>query len=105
MKKGRRSAVTVQIVKGTLDRAALKSIYTQCNDALHRGDLKRVLGGAPKVFDIDILEQWIIEIGRTLSRHVIFIPDFGNALVVDMTAGPDSTVSVATVGDVRPFFG
>jgi len=81
---------------GALKREDLQRIYDHCGETLHRGILKHVVEGPGRVYDLDQVDKWCIEIGALLSHHALLILDRGLVLITVLSTEPNGDVQVVT---------
>jgi hypothetical protein len=77
-----------------ISRHQLKEIYGRCGDNLHRGFLRHALTGKHKLYNVDDLLGWFLQLQATLGEHLIVFPDQRRTLMVNLTGGADGSVIV-----------
>lgn len=93
-KPGEMPCFTPQSGKG-ISRHRLEEIYGKCGNALHRGALQHALQGKKRVYNVDELNGWFVEIMNTIGEHLILFPKTHKALLVNLTGDADGRVTVA----------
>ena len=93
-KPGQMPQFTPQSDRG-ISRHRLKEIYGKCGNSLHRGVLLHALQGKKRVYNVDELWGWWVEVMNTISEHLILFPKDERALLVNLNGDGDGRVTVA----------
>jgi hypothetical protein len=83
--------------QNSLDKSGLESIYNGCGDLLHRGGLKKALGGQVRNYDMSTVNRWAKQINDLLQYHTIAILDHGYILAITMNSKNDGAVEVVAM--------
>jgi hypothetical protein len=80
------------LLEDHLTKADLCELTARCGDELHRGSLKNLMSGKPRVIDYSDFQKWGTKIRKLLSIHEIVLVDSGYRLWIDMDGGPNRKV-------------
>ena len=81
----------------SLDKTGLEKIYSSCGELLHRGALKKVIGGQVRNYDMSSVNRWAKQINDLLRYHTIAILDHGYILAITMNSKNDGAVEVVAM--------
>jgi hypothetical protein len=84
------------VTEGFLTKSELLTLNRRCGDALHRGNLKKLLGRTKSpTGHFDDIEEWRNRVVKLLSSHILYLFDGKTRFLCNMKTGEAGKVSVA----------
>jgi hypothetical protein len=75
--------------------ATFSEIYGQCAGRLHVGSLRNILNQTLPAFDFPEIAQWLNQLCRLLSQHMIMMPDINKVMIVTLIDDQNRDVPIA----------